>query len=383
MPDTSGTATKPLTLVERLEAEPFRFGFYQAMRLLEARYRNNPRFGTSARPAQDAIRLGQEASVAFAPSALASYRPAQDGRKPLLRIRFFGLFGPNGPLPLHLTEYARNRDRNEHDPTFLAFADMFHHRAISLFYRAWAVAQPTVAFDRPEDDRYSCYVGSLLGLGTNALRCRDAMPDLAKLHFAGHLANRTRHAEGLGAILSEFFAMPVRVACFIGDWLTLPDSDRSRLGDGARTMALGQTSMLGGRVWSRQHKFRVVFGPLDLVQYERLLPGGLSFHRLVPIVRNYAGDTLSWDVNLILKRAEVPATSLGRQGRLGWTTWLSPRRNPGDAADLFLNASADSFAARIDAAAELPNHQPEHPPLPDAPENPVPADLTMTPEFHQ
>ena len=102
-------------------------------------------------------------------------------------------------------------------------------------------------------------------------------------------------------------------------------------------------------MWSRTDKFRIVFGPLPLPDYLRLLPGGLSFHRLIPIVRNYAGDTLLWDVNIVLKRDEVPPMVLGKQGRLGWTTWLMPRRKQQDAADLYLDASADSVAQRIDS----------------------------------
>jgi type VI secretion system protein ImpH len=336
-------------LLARLAAAPWSWSFYQAMRRLEAHYRDRPRFGRSGRPAQDAVRLGQDPSVVFAPATLAAWEAGQSGRPDRLLVHFFGLFGPDGPLPLHLTEYARDRRRNFRDPTFQRFADIFHHRALSLFYRAWANARPTVSFDRPEQDRFALYVGALMGLGTEFVRHRDAMPDLTKLHFAGHFAGQTRHAEGLAAILSAFFRMPVRIESFIGAWLALDRRDRTGLGDSPRTASLGRTAVLGGRVWSRQHKFRVVFGPLALPEYLRLLPGGASFHRLIPVVRNYAGDALIWDVNLILKADEVPPLQLGRHGRIGWTTWLMPRRAPTDAADLFLDASADSMARAVDA----------------------------------
>lgn len=341
-------------LLARLAAAPWEFGFYQAMRRLEALYRDRPRLGASVRPAQDAIRLAQEPSVVFAPATLAGWEPGTNDRPARLLVHFFGLFGPDGPLPLHLTEYARDRRRNQRDPTFQRFADIFHHRALSLFYRAWANAQPTVSFDRPENDRFALYLGALIGLGMDSLRDRDAMPDLTKLHFAGHLACQTRHAEGLAAILSAFFHMEVRIECFIGAWLVLPADDCTRLAASPATGTLGGTALLGGRVWSRQHKFRVVFGPLSLADYLRLLPGGASFRRLIPIVRNYAGDTLVWDVNLILRRDAVPPARLGQQGRLGWTTWLTPRRKPDDAADLFLDASADSMARVIDAKLPTP-----------------------------
>ena len=344
--ETRPRADPPL---ERLTAAPHAFGFYAAMRLLEAIFRDRPRFGQGARPALDAVRFTQEPSVEFAPATLADFVPADADAPARLAVHFLGLFGPDGPLPLHLTEYARNRRRNHHDPTFQRFADIFHHRALSLFYRAWANARPTVSFDRPEQDRFALYVGALIGIGMDSLRDRDAMPDLTKLHFAGHLANQTRHAEGLASILSAFFAMPVRIECFVGAWLSLAPGDRTRLGSPAANGALGRSTLVGGRVWTRQHKFRVVFGPLSLTEYERLLPGGESLHRLIPIVRNYAGDTLIWDVNLILRSEEVPPTRLGRAGRLGWTSWLMPRRGHSDAANLFLDVSADSLAHRIDA----------------------------------
>ena len=176
------------------------------------------------------------------------------------------------------------------------------------------------------------------------------MPDLTKLHFAGLLASQPRNAEGLGQILSAFFDMPVRVESMVGAWLSLPPGDYTRLGDSRATAELGSSALLGKRVWSRQHKFRIVFGPLSLAEYKRLLPGGLSLHRLIPIVRNYAGNSLIWDVSFILRAAEVPEPQLGRQGQLGWTTWLTPRRSKQDAADLFLDASADSHAVAVERA---------------------------------
>ncbi len=338
---------------QRLEENTHGFSFYAIMRMLEAVHPESPRFGRSIRPQQDALRLAQEPSVIHAPAALSSFEAGDVDRPDRLLVHFFGLFGPDGPLPLHLTEYARDRRRNHNDATFQRFADIFHHRAISLFYRAWADVRPTVSFDRPEQDRFGDYVGALIGLSTPGLRNRDSMPDLTKLHFAGLLALQTRNAEGLGQILSEFFTMPVRVESFIGGWLRLPAQDYTRLGDGEATAGLGRSAVLGGKVWSRQHRFRLVFGPLDLANYERLLPGGLSFHRLVPIVRNYAGDQLVWDISLILQADEVPDLRLGQQGRLGWTTWLKPRRATTPAADLFLDASADSHASQINRATHL------------------------------
>ena len=138
---------------------------------------------------------------------------------------------------------------------------------------------------------------------------------------------------------------------FIGAWLTLQES-RPHLPGGTRRRpaALGRHRRAGRPSLEPHPQIpRGVRAAGAWPHYLRLLPGGSSFHKLIPIVRNYAGDVLLWDVNLVLRAPEVPAVRLGRQGRLGWTTWLMPRRHATDAADLFLDASADSMARSIDA----------------------------------
>ncbi len=158
-----------LSHIDHLVANPEEHHVFQALRVLEAHYADSPRLGESRRPREDKLRLGQEAELAFPPTTIASFTPEKDGKPAQLSNRFFGLFGPQGPLPLHLTEYARDRERHKHDASFSRFADMFHHRVASLFYGAWAQSQPTVQFDRPETDRFGDYIGSLIGLGFPSL----------------------------------------------------------------------------------------------------------------------------------------------------------------------------------------------------------------------
>ncbi|OYU89442.1 MAG: type VI secretion protein, partial [Burkholderiales bacterium PBB5] len=131
------------TLMAALASEPWRFDFFQALRQIDARQPQRPRLGTARRPADEAVRLGQTPAMSFAPATLHGLRQPEGGGVPRIDVRFFGLFGPNGPLPLHLTEYARERQLHHGDETLARFADLFHHRLLLLFYRAWAQAQPT------------------------------------------------------------------------------------------------------------------------------------------------------------------------------------------------------------------------------------------------
>ena len=318
-----------------IEREPWAWDFHQALRRIECLSPASPRIGTAARPADEPIRLGQEPSLGFAPATLAALVPGEGGRPPRLDVRFFGLFGPNGPLPLHLTEYAYGRQRQAGDPTFARFADVIHHRFLSLFHRAWAQAQPCVSLDRPGADRFGDYVGALAGIGLPGVRGRDALPDFAKLHHAALLNRQVRNAEGLGKLVAGFFRVPVSVEQFVGHWMPVRERDRSRLG--MACSALGRNTLVGKRVWDRQHKFRLRLGPLDLEQYTSLLPGGRGVVQLQAAVRNYAGLEYTWDAQLVLQAASVPPLRLGGGARLGYTSWLGRRRGGGPATDLVLD----------------------------------------------
>ncbi len=325
-----------LTYLRGLADAPYRHDFYQALRRVECLHASKPRWGRARRPADEPLRLGPDPDLTFAPAPLASLEPGRDGRPPRLQVRLFGLLGPNGPLPIHITEYARDRQRQVGDPTLGRFLDLFHHRFLTLFYRAWAQAQPHVSRDRPDDDRFATYLGSLFGMAPAAVHGRDTVPDLAKFFHVGTFIRPTRNAEGLRAILRQFFGVPVQVEQFVGHWLELQPAERTRLGgEGA---VLGVAAVAGSRVWDRQHKFRLQMGPLTLAQYEQFLPGGARLRQLVDWVRLYVNLEYAWDVRLRLRRDEVPAARLGAGQRLGWTTWLGRRRDENDADDLCLNA---------------------------------------------
>nr|WP_314577997.1 type VI secretion system baseplate subunit TssG [uncultured Pseudomonas sp.] len=327
----------PLVLLQRLEQYPAAFDFYGALRQLECTFADAPRIGQAARPSDEALRFGQQPSLAFEPAMLASLRPGDEQRAPLLLVHFFGVLGANGPLPLHLTEYIRDRQRNSDDPTLARFCDVFHHRMICLFYHAWASAQPAVSLDRPDQDRFSVYVSSLIGLGTPSLRGRDAAPDIAKQHYAGRLGPHTRNAEGLAAVLSDFFQLQVKVQTFVGHWMALPADGLCALRSGPDAERLGVGTVIGKKVWNAQHKFRLLIGPLAMDEARRLMPGQYSLQRLTAWVQQYAGMALDWDVNLIIKKAHVPGTRLGRGSTLGWSSWLSTTPPAEDDRQLVIN----------------------------------------------
>ncbi len=315
-----------------LADDPYGYHIFQALRLIDAAYTDKPRLGESARPSQDPIRVSQEVEMAFPSSTIRSLEMPTDDAPGHMTTRFFGLFGPQGPMPTFFTEYVRDRVRNHRDTAAADFFNMFVHRMMCLLYRAWASAEPAVSFDRDEDE-FCEKVDAIAGYRGLAFADADLMPDLTKRHFAAHLAHRTRNVEGLEAILGAFFEAPVEIEDFVGSWLQIEPDDLWVLGKNGH---LGQSILIGERCWTRSSKFRIRIGPVGIAEYRRLFPGEGSLARLQAIILNYGGDALDWELNVILRAEDVTQPGLGDSALLGFTCWPGDREDAGDAADLYI-----------------------------------------------
>ncbi|MFT3925134.1 MAG: type VI secretion system baseplate subunit TssG [Myxococcales bacterium] len=270
---------------------------------------------------------------AFSARAIASYTKSDDETPARIDVSFLGLWGANGPMPLHLTEYAYQRARHSQDHTLTAFANIFHHRILTLLYRAWANAQPTTSNDRPEADRFAAFIAALTGIDRSTEDGGPSGLDHLSMYVASHFVGTTRHPEGLAKALSVLLDVPVSIEEFVGEWLDVPSEFCWQLA--AKNVAdtrlgqLGLGTRLGRQKWERQFKFRVVLGPMRRATYERLLPGGADLARVVSVVRRYTGADLSWDLRLILRTSDMQPTRLGVAGRLGTSTYLVRAQNDG------------------------------------------------------
>lgn len=338
------SATDPRTaqvLWQRLQERPYDFDLFQALRRIEGAHPHLPRLGTAVRPQDEPVRFGQEATLIFPPSPIRRVDPPGDMPARLVQC-VFGLLGANGALPIHLTEYVRERALHHGDPTLHRFMDMLLHRFGLLLYRAWTRAQPAVMLDRPDDASLERWLGGLFGLGLPGVRQRDALPDHAKLFFTGRLSRQVRDADGLRAWIQVQFDVPLRVEQFSGHWMPLQPDERSRLTRHGQP-GLGRGAVLGRQVWDVAHKFRIVLGPLTRAQYQQFLPGASGLKALKALVRQYVGFEFAWDVQLILRKDDVPAWSLGRReggGALGRDSWFNQRQRRRDAADLVMNVES-------------------------------------------
>lgn len=292
---------------------------FQTLRRIEASHPELPRLGHAASVDQEPVRLGQDPVLAFDGASIVSW---DVGSPPRIGVNQLGVFGPNGPLPLHVTEHAYQRAHQYQDSSFARFADVFHHRLISYFYRAWAETQPAVSHDRPEDDAFARRLAALIGERANEPDPTARAIGRMLLRAAGHMTGRTRHAEGLTKLLIASFEVPTRVEEFVGSFLPIPDALCWRIaGTGDRPSGvLGESSRIGTEVWDHQSKFRIVLGPLSREDHERFQPGQPALTQLIAIVQRYAGPELDWELRL-QARGFTP-TQLGLYGTLGRTAYL-------------------------------------------------------------
>ncbi len=315
-------------------AAPWRYDLFHLLRRIDAQGGERYPLGRAPLPKFESLRIGQTPSMGFAPATLASAQKRENSAVHEISILSFGLFGPNGPLPVHMTEYARERIHHHQDDSLSAFADLFHHRLTLLFYRAWADAQPTVSLDRADNRRFERYLASLIGMGQPGQLEKGDLSPHARFTHAGHLSRHGKDPEGLEKILRNFFKVPVNIISNVPQWMPLTSREQAQLGAGRRLPRLGVSAFLGVAVRDVQHKFRLEIGPLSAAEYARFLPGENAVNELRDWVRQYLGIEYAWDVRVLIRGDEVPGTVLSGDGKLGYSTWLGRQPAPAPRGDL-------------------------------------------------
>lgn len=306
--------------------EPHKFDFFQAVRLLERIFPERDAVARTATPQHEVVRFRSNASLKFPPAELytliETVNDASEEKKLELYVNFMGLLGSVGVLPIHYTELAIQRARYN-DTAMWAFFDIFTHRAVSLFYRAWEKYRFPVQYERGSAD-FTDYLLGIIGLGTNGLRGRLALGDEDLIPYAGLIAQKPHSKSAVEQILADYFSVSAKIQQFSGQWLSLDKESITLLGN--TNSILGASAFVGNRVWDYQSKFRIVFGALKFVEFQSFLPNGSSHQPLLSIIRLMTGEEFDCEVQLLLKADEVPSTILTtrakRRPMLGWTSFL-------------------------------------------------------------
>lgn len=338
-------------VAQRLLDEPQRFGFFQAVRMLERLF---VRLGARAADAvPQRLRFRSTLSLDFPPSeieALRAYSTEGDaidsapalghavGTETLGEVHltpaFIGLLGFSGTLPLAYTERIAERELYHRDRAARGFLDIFGNRAVALFYAAWKKYRLALQYELDRKERFLPLVLALAGLGFRPLRDQlhdgeGAVFDQAIAHYCGGVRQRPVSAAFLQRILADYFAVPLRIEQFAGAWYRVPPAQRSHLGTG--NAVLGRSALAGERVWQRDLRMRVWVGPLTHDEFENFLPGGTCAKALAKWLHLLTGVTLEYEVRPILRAEDVRGAGLSVEsgGRLGWDAFVCTR--PADA----------------------------------------------------
>jgi type VI secretion system protein ImpH len=323
-----------------LQDDACSFEFFQAVALLQ-RLRLNERepVGHFCNPEDEAVHFRVNNSLGFPASQIQGIEWPEDA-PPRMMVNFMGLTGPMGVLPYCYTELILERLKAK-DGTLQAFLDIFNHRIISFFYRAWEKYRFPANYYRG-DDIFTHHLLDFIGLGTPGLQGRQAVPDDALLHYVALLGAQNRSAEALESILQNYFDVPVEVEQFAGAWYRLDPSAQCCMDEeSGDSEKLGAGVVVGDEIWNQDSRVRIKLGPLTLSQYRDFLPEGTAYKALQALVKFFSNDEFDFEARLILKREEVPRCEMGVEGdtapQLGWISWLKLGRLDRDPGDTILN----------------------------------------------
>ncbi|MFQ6044299.1 MAG: type VI secretion system baseplate subunit TssG, partial [Candidatus Poribacteria bacterium] len=317
---------KPSCIIERLFREGYRFNFFQAVYLLERMlYPNGISPGKTRPLSEEIIRFQPNPSLGFPPTDICQIQKEQDGdgRETIKMIlSFMGLYGVASPLPKFISDLIVKQE--DETLELQAFLDIFNHRLYSLFYQSWKKYRYYLQFDSFGEDRFSQYMLSMLGLGTPKLADLVGIPSTRLMAYSGIIGNRAHCPEGLRGLLSDYLGgIEVDIQEFMPRWATIPE--RVRLGSKSEVPALrhpenrdiqaklGENVVIGKKILDCSSKFRVALGPLNLKDYRSFLPDGANSQALYRLIRFYAPAQLDFDVELRLKKEEVPEFKLGNE----------------------------------------------------------------------
>jgi type VI secretion system protein ImpH len=357
-------------VVDEIRRQSWEFDFFQAVRVLqlqalqrmEADEKGNfsPVGGDTA-PDREHLRFYAHLSFSYPPSAITDMSVDDRDQFDQMTTSFMSLVGANGVLPRHYTQQLLDQER-DNDTATQQFYNLFHHRIVSLFYRAWEKTRFPFAWERsirdPNSTREDLFTQSLyclIGLGNDALRetsdCssvsrnRLSFSDQTMLFFAGMFSHRPRTAISLQRMVATVFGVECEVSQYQGQWLKIDVRDQTLMPSSLHLNGvnniLGADAMIGDRVWNVESKIRITLGPLRYKHFVRFTPGESDFVKVTQFVRAYIGPELDFEVQPVLAADDVPPTQLlggDDAAQLGWTTWVfnAPRRE--DAKDAVFSA---------------------------------------------
>ena len=349
-------------LLQRLLKTPRVFGFFQSMLLLTRNLPGLREPGEGDDQTRESVFIRSWPSMVRSATDIRSLVALEDDEaKPPheMEVSFMGLYGLSSPTPAYFWDYIQSHP----DSAMREFLDIFNSRCIGLFFQAWKRYRWPLLYQEGMADPMTRRAMCLIGLGTEHRptngdllhdtfdpnesilvehQALDIFPNrLRLLAYAGLLSQRTRPPCNLEALLAGYFRdnlgenAPIEVEENVFQWAYLSPVDLNSLGKANSRTGSSHAFVAGTRVPDRMGAYRIHIGPLSFERFMSLLPDQKAFGMLNELARLASPFGMDFDVDLKLRREEVPEWKLGGSdgtpGRLGWTTWAQSvdRTEPG------------------------------------------------------
>jgi type VI secretion system protein ImpH len=355
---------QPEALLARLEANGPRFGFFQAVKLIQRLLPEAVRTGELGPPEAEGIRFLHDPSLVFHSSDIASIKVRRhpDGTPRVdVTTTFFGLIGPSSPLATVFSEDVLKAEAQD-QLSLRAFYDLFHHRLISLFFRSWQRARFDAAFQADGSDLFTRRMLAFVGIDLAGATPRRGLSPLDLLALAPLLGAGARTVRTLQIALERIVRGQVKIEQFIPRTVQIGQDQRCLLG--VQNCTLDVDFAIGSTVTDFTGRFRVVVGPVDYATFESYMPGGREHARLRDVIMQLSPGHLEPELEVFVGAEHAPrfqlASELGSQ--LGVSTHLtmaadgakgSPGRRPMRARVTLSEDIAEATARFIDSPATV------------------------------
>ncbi|MEN8236286.1 MAG: type VI secretion system baseplate subunit TssG [Pseudomonadota bacterium] len=315
------------SVAETLWQDTFDFEFHQVIKLLEQLNPEVTALGAGVTPKDEAVNIKARISLSSSSSDIYSLEQTETSLPPTINVNFWGIAGLQGPLPTPYTELILERMRNK-DHTLKDFLDIFNHRLVSILHRIAKKYLPALNTLKPHQTLLGQCVQSFTGTDPQYTSEETlGMHPHSLLFYSGLLWQQPRSAAGLKHILSHYFAVPVSIKGFQGQWIELEPSQWTHIGARSQFSSLGRGAMLGTKVWYSATRSTIRIGPLDEITFRRFLKTGDAYGPLFKVIQFYLPPHHKTDINLVIRAKDVCNSKLDGKTQLGWTSWLKSRKS--------------------------------------------------------
>ncbi|XPF94937.1 type VI secretion system baseplate subunit TssG [Colwellia sp. RE-S-Sl-9] len=301
--------------IQSLLDNPSEHDFYQAVFALQKQLAQGKaqfrKVGHDSLPKNELVRFKAEQHLGFPGQPIKEVSQNDTSKDAIsvdMLVSFMGLTGSSGVLPQHYSELVLERLKLK-DTGMKDFYDLFNHRLISLFYRAWEKYRFSVNYQNNQSyapDSFSFAISKLSGNQNN------------NLLYAGIFNKKIRSVDGLISILSHFTQSEVSVKQFKGKWQKLSVTEQTRLA--ARKLPEGQFARLGvdasigSRVWDINSGIEIYIKPQSenaLSHYAKRLE---IVKEVKSLVSSYLGLGIKFKLFLAIKQGAMPIVQLSKGG---------------------------------------------------------------------